>query len=215
MLSPPVPLRSILILSSNLRLGLFPSCFFTEWYRQSSSTHACKILQKSHPSSFDQPNNIWWAVQTMKLLIMPFSEVSFVFSCVPHHLVLNAFNPCAFLNIKSHVLHPYKMAKLYVCVFCYSYFCITKGKMWFRQNFSWHFLNLISYLFLREWSLLMSFQNTLWLRTALYWKDKHTHILLSIFFYTDVFTADRWRWCVLCSISDVQTYVTALPSHPL
>jgi len=92
--SPPVPLltqndpvhaphptswRSILILSSHLRLGLpsglFPSVFPTKTVHASSLHHTCYMPRRSHSSRFDHPNNIWWRVQIIKLLIMYFSPL--------------------------------------------------------------------------------------------------------------------------------------------
>jgi len=36
--------------------------------------HTCYMLHPSHSSRFDHPNNIWWAVQIIKLLTMCFSS---------------------------------------------------------------------------------------------------------------------------------------------
>jgi len=85
---PPVPLiqidpvhaptfyflRSILILSSHLRLGLpsglFPSGFTTKTLYTSSLHHTCYMPRRSHSSRFDHPNNVWWRVQIIKLIFM-------------------------------------------------------------------------------------------------------------------------------------------------
>jgi hypothetical protein len=67
--TPPhsLPLRSILILSTRIRLGppsgLFPS---------GSSPHICYMPCPPHPPSFDQYNYTWRGVHVMKLLIMQF-----------------------------------------------------------------------------------------------------------------------------------------------
>ena len=37
--------------------------------------HTCHIPHPSHSSWFDQPNNIWWRVEIIKLLIMLFSQL--------------------------------------------------------------------------------------------------------------------------------------------
>jgi hypothetical protein len=54
----PISLRSILILSTHLRLGL-PSGHY----------HSCYMPRSSHPSWLDYSNYTWRRVQVMKLLI--------------------------------------------------------------------------------------------------------------------------------------------------
>jgi hypothetical protein len=73
--SHPISLHSILILSSSLRLGLpsglLPSGFYIKNnVFVSNISRACYMFHPSHPPKFDHPNNIWWIVQVMKLLIM-------------------------------------------------------------------------------------------------------------------------------------------------
>ena len=46
------------------------------------SLHACRMLNPSHPPWVGHPNNIWWGVQVMKLLIMQFSPVAWYFFSV-------------------------------------------------------------------------------------------------------------------------------------
>ena len=71
---PPHPTswRSILILSSNLCLGLpsglFPSGFPTKTLYAPLLPYTCYIPRPSH-SLFDRPNDIWWWVQSIKLLV--------------------------------------------------------------------------------------------------------------------------------------------------
>ena len=73
--------KSILILSSHLSLGLpsglFPSGFPTKtpYAPLLYPPHTCYIPRPSHSSWFYHPNNIWWAVQITKLLIMQFSPL--------------------------------------------------------------------------------------------------------------------------------------------
>jgi hypothetical protein len=73
----PISLRSILALSTHLRLslpcGIFPSAFPQISYMHSSSPHSCYIPYPSHPPWLDRSNYTWRRVQVMKLLIMQFS----------------------------------------------------------------------------------------------------------------------------------------------
>ena len=71
----PTSWRSILIISSHLRLGLpsslFPSGFRTKTpYAPLLSPHTCYMPRPSHSSRFDHPNNVWWAAQIINPLIM-------------------------------------------------------------------------------------------------------------------------------------------------
>jgi hypothetical protein len=77
--SHPASLRSILILSSHLHVGLLSGIFtFSDhsfiWIFHFS--HACCMHHPSHPPWFDHPNNIEWSVQIKKLLIMQSSPSS-------------------------------------------------------------------------------------------------------------------------------------------
>ena len=71
----PTSWRSILILFSYLRLGL-PSCLFPSGFPTKTLYTAllfpirATCLPPSHSSRFDHPQNIGWAVQIIKLLIM-------------------------------------------------------------------------------------------------------------------------------------------------
>ena len=75
---------------------------------------------KPHPSSSPQsedPNNIWWLVQIMKLLIMQFSPASCHFPLLQHkHLpqqtILEISLPMVTsLNLRNQVSHPYKTTR--------------------------------------------------------------------------------------------------------
>jgi len=73
-------LRSILISSFHLRLVLlsvlFLSCFRPKFCIHLSSLHAYYMHHPSHYPWFHDPNNIWWSLQDMKLLIMQSSPAS-------------------------------------------------------------------------------------------------------------------------------------------
>jgi hypothetical protein len=58
-------IRSILILSSHQRLDFPIRIFYTFLIYPST----CHILCPSHTPWLDHPNNIWWSLQVMKLLI--------------------------------------------------------------------------------------------------------------------------------------------------
>jgi hypothetical protein len=55
-------------------------------------SHVCHMRRPSNSSWFDHPNNIWWNVQVMKLLIMQSSAASrhllpLRAKCIPGHPV--------------------------------------------------------------------------------------------------------------------------------
>jgi hypothetical protein len=77
----PFSLRSILILSTHLRLRvpscLFPSGFPTNiLYAFLSTSQSCYIPCPSHPPLLDHSNYTWRRLQVMKFLIMQFSPTS-------------------------------------------------------------------------------------------------------------------------------------------
>jgi hypothetical protein len=79
---PPRPIspRSILTLSTHLRLGLpsglFPSGFPTKNLYAFLSHHSCYMPRPPHSSRLDHSNYTWRRVQITKLLVMPFSPFS-------------------------------------------------------------------------------------------------------------------------------------------
>jgi len=62
----PTSWRSILILSSHLRLGLPSGLFPAGWSHQ----NPVRTSPLRRPSRFGRPNGIWWEVQIIKLLIL-------------------------------------------------------------------------------------------------------------------------------------------------
>jgi hypothetical protein len=76
----PTSSRSILILSTHLRLGLhsglFPSGFPTNNLYALFSPNSCYIPSPFHPHRLDYSNYTWRRVQITKLLVMQFSPFS-------------------------------------------------------------------------------------------------------------------------------------------
>jgi len=74
MLPHPTSRKFISMLSLHLRLGLpsglFPSGFPTKILYAPLPPHTCYMSRPSHSSRFHHPNNIWWCVQIIKLLIV-------------------------------------------------------------------------------------------------------------------------------------------------
>jgi hypothetical protein len=71
-------------------------------------SHAIYMPRQSPPPWFDHPNNIWWRVQIMKLLIMQFSSASchsipLRFKYSPKHLFSNTINLCSCFNVRGQV----------------------------------------------------------------------------------------------------------------
>jgi hypothetical protein len=91
-------LRSILILSTHLHLGLpcglFPSGYMT-----------CP----PHPPWLDHSNYTWRRVQIMKLLIMQFSPTSCHFTSLGPNILLSTLSLCSSLNVRAQVSHPYRI----------------------------------------------------------------------------------------------------------
>jgi len=75
-----ISLRSILILSSHLCLGLSISLPYRVSNRHFVSSsrlfHSCYMHCLSHPLTYGLPNNIWWSVKVMKLLNMQSSPAT-------------------------------------------------------------------------------------------------------------------------------------------
>ena len=90
--------RSILILSSHLRLGLpsgllYSVCPTKTVYKPLLYSHTYYMTRPSHSSQFDHPINIGRGVQIIKLIIMQFSPLplprpSLRLTYSPQHLVL-------------------------------------------------------------------------------------------------------------------------------
>jgi hypothetical protein len=108
----PISLRSILILSSHLRLGL-PSGLFSSDFLTKILYHACDMPFPSHTPWLwrDHSNYIWRRVQIMKFLIMQFSPVSYYFTPLrPKYFFLRLVLKCSSLDVTDKVSQPYKTA---------------------------------------------------------------------------------------------------------
>jgi len=110
--SPP---HSIHILSAHLcRSPKWPFPFrFSDqnFVHISHSTHACYISRPSHPPWFDNPSNIWWSVQVIKLLIKMSSPGSRHFLPLrskysPQHPVLRHLQSTSFFQCQRPSFTP-------------------------------------------------------------------------------------------------------------
>ena len=108
--------RSLLILSSHLRLG-FPSGLLlsdfpikTFYAPLLSPIHATRPTNMS--SGFDHRNDIWWGIQSIKILFSLFHSPVTSSLLGPNNLLGTLFsktlNLRASLNVSDHVPHPYK-----------------------------------------------------------------------------------------------------------
>ena len=68
---------NVIHLHLGLSNGLLPSAFPTKTVSTSTFRHICHIPRPSNSFWFDHPNNIWWGIQIMEILIMQ----SFPLSC--------------------------------------------------------------------------------------------------------------------------------------
>jgi hypothetical protein len=92
--------------------SLFPSGFSTTTWHI-ILLHVCHMPHLSHHPRFDQPDDICWGLQIMKLLIMQSSPPSCYFSPVGQNsfmsiLFSNTFSLHFSLNVTNQVSHPYE-----------------------------------------------------------------------------------------------------------
>jgi hypothetical protein len=125
----PNSLRSILIFSFHIRLGLpsglFSLAFPPKSYINSSSPHACYMSRPSHPPWSDLSYYTWRKTQLMKLIIQ-FSSASYYFILLrskysPQHPVLKTLGLCSSLNVRDQVSHPYKTMDKIIDPYIYIY----------------------------------------------------------------------------------------------
>ena len=108
LLSQINPLRArqlyfVNILYSNILWSGFPKWVPSFWFIHQNPlcifllSHTCHMPCPSRPPWYDNPNDVRWAVQIMKLLIVQFSAVSFYLLSGPHTfpntLFLNTLSP--------------------------------------------------------------------------------------------------------------------------
>ena len=88
--------------------------------------HTCYMPRPSHSSRFYHPNNIGWAVQTIKLLFMYFPPITRYLVFLRSNILLNILfsnnlSIHSSLNVSDQVSHPYKttgkIMVLYISVF--------------------------------------------------------------------------------------------------
>ena len=112
---PSFSLSRFLILFCLLLLGLPTGYFLYSFLNKSLyaflvTPYACHMFNPSHPSSFDNPNNIWRRLQILRLIIMKFSPVSvYVLTlgpdCLPQYLLLKHTQPIYFTVSPCILIH--------------------------------------------------------------------------------------------------------------
>jgi hypothetical protein len=115
--SHPISLRSILILSSHVRLSLLcASLFLTSPPTPPKAflfyLYAFHMPCPSHPSRLDHSNYTWRTIQITNLLVMQFSPPSRHF--IPPNILLgtlssNTLSLYSSLNVGNQVSHPYRI----------------------------------------------------------------------------------------------------------
>jgi hypothetical protein len=129
----PISLRSILMLSSHLHIGLpsglLPSGLPTKLlYAPPHLAHEHPMPRPSQPPCFDNPNKNGRRVQIMQLLIMQFLQPPVASSLLGPNILLstlfsNTHNLCSSRNFRDQVSHPHKttgkIIVLYILIFSF------------------------------------------------------------------------------------------------
>ena len=100
-----------LVLSS----GHLPSGFSTKILYAPLLSPICATWLADLSSRFDHPNNIWWGVQSIKLLLMQSSPlprhlIPLGVKYPPQHSILENFSLRSSLNVRHQASQPYKTA---------------------------------------------------------------------------------------------------------
>ena len=104
-----------IILPSTPKSSKWPlslKCLTKPLYAPLLCPHTCYIPRPSPTYWFDQPNNIWWRAQIMRLLIVQFPPLPGYLVLVPNSflntLLWDTVTLCFSLNMRSQVSRPYK-----------------------------------------------------------------------------------------------------------
>jgi hypothetical protein len=82
--------------------------FLHQNHVRTSRPHTCYIRRPSHSYWFDHPNNIWSAVQIIKLLIMYFSPLPCYLVPLGPYILLSTLSLRSSLKMSDQVSHPHK-----------------------------------------------------------------------------------------------------------
>jgi hypothetical protein len=106
-------------------------------------SHMCHMHCVSHSFLIDQPNNIWWGVQVIKLLSMQSSPPPCYFATLrpkylPQRSISNTLSLCSSLSVTHQVSHSYKTTGgnivLYILISRNNlqvlFFWISRTKIW-------------------------------------------------------------------------------------
>jgi hypothetical protein len=136
----PFSLRSILILSTHLLLGLRSALSF--WLSHQYPIwipllpHSSYMFCPTHPPWLHHSNYVWWEVQVMKLIMQfppsPVTSSLFGPKILLSTLFSNTVSLYSSLNVRDQVSHPYrtivKILVLYILIFMLSYGILESRK---------------------------------------------------------------------------------------
>jgi len=104
-----------IVLSSTPRSSewSFPLGFPARNFMHFSSFPCVLHPRPSHTSWFDHPNDIWWSIHVMKLIIISFMQPPATSSLLGPNILLstlfsNTVSLCCSLSMRDQVSHPYR-----------------------------------------------------------------------------------------------------------